>query len=789
MNPKWPEPANMSSCANCGHQSEQDVKFCPSCGTRVVTVEEQGDPLLGKTLSGKYRVISELGSGSMGTVYLGEHIGLKKKVALKVLHQDLHVSDESMKRFQREGIAAGSFSHPNAIQIFDFDRTDDKYIYLALEFVEGPTLKAYLKDTGPLSPLIAVRLIRQVLSTLAEAHSQGIIHRDLKPDNIMVVKNAAGELTVKVLDFGLSKLVDRPLDSSLQTQTGRIMGTPLYMSPEQWAGSEVDGRSDLYSVGLILYEMLSCHHPFRGNTITETMVKSTSQEAPSLTESRPELKIPVGLDEVLDRAMQKRRADRYESATQMIIDLDEIDFGMIAKADRSSGLRSSQSPAAAAEPKRAKSWLLAVAGISLALLGGWVMFSGVDLVSGPDLARASMKAPTDRSPEEVSYLKLLAEAQVELSERKFIPALGKVEAALASPVADSEGFLLRAMINRTRGQDDLAAVDLAKALALDQDYAEAAIELGWLHLDQDDLPLAEIQFQLAAEIADGLAPAQAGLGALAYRRKQYQVAKQLLTEATHAAAAKSRAYLYLGRCQLALRDVQGAIQSLLQAKLKDSHSWEAVAKLGEAYLDREESDLAEPQLRDAIRLDPVAATNAQGLLASLLVDQGRYGEASEILDPALRRHPEFGRLHILKGAALHGIGDRVAAIASLETGLASTPDPDAHVLLGLLYHEQGDGDGAAAQFRSALGIDGTHPLALLHLGLVRFTQGRYHDAGRHLGSAVDRDPNHAFARLCLGIYQMDFAEDASAALAQFEAYQALGGKDPRVEGWLEQLRR
>ncbi|MHC5063715.1 MAG: serine/threonine protein kinase [Planctomycetota bacterium] len=309
----------MSTCINCGHQPEDNVKFCPSCGTQMGPQAEQADTLLGQTLSGKYRIISELGSGSMGTVYLGEHLGLKKKVALKILHPDLHVSDESLKRFQREGIAAGSFNHPNAIQIFDFDRAEGKHIYLALEFCEGQNLKVYLGESGPLSPMVAVRLIRQVLSTLAEAHAQGIVHRDLKPDNIMVVESAAGELTVKVLDFGLSKLVDRPLEASLQTQTGRIMGTPLYMSPEQWAGGDVDGRSDLYSAGLILYEMLSCHHPFRGSTITETMVKSTSQQAPSLAEARPDLKIPEGLEKVLDRSMQKRKADRYQSATQMII--------------------------------------------------------------------------------------------------------------------------------------------------------------------------------------------------------------------------------------------------------------------------------------------------------------------------------------------------------------------------------------------------------------------------------------------------------------------------------------
>ena len=218
----------LNSCPNCTFQSLETFAFCPQCGTKLPGATTEA-PILGRTLNSKYRVLREVGSGSMGTVYEGEHISLKKRVALKVLHSDLQLGDESIQRFQREGIAAGQFSHPNAIQIFDFDRDEGPIFYLAMEFVEGLDLKRLIREEGAQSVESALHVVRQILGALAEAHRHGIVHRDLKPENVMIVRGT-GPHRVKVLDFGLSKLVDRPLDVSL-TEVGRVMGTPLYRSP------------------------------------------------------------------------------------------------------------------------------------------------------------------------------------------------------------------------------------------------------------------------------------------------------------------------------------------------------------------------------------------------------------------------------------------------------------------------------------------------------------------------------------------------------------------------------
>ena len=195
-----------------------------------------GDPLIGRTLGGKYRVLERIGEGSMGTVYRGEHAALKKAIAIKVLRRDLEVGESELRRFQREGIAAGQLNHRNVTQVFDFDRAEDGLVYLAMELVEGKNLAEWLRARGPLPPTLAVELMRQLLATLVEAHRHGIVHRDLKPENIMVVEGQDAAPSLKVLDFGLSKLVDQAQDASHLSLPGRVIGTPLYMAPEQWRG-------------------------------------------------------------------------------------------------------------------------------------------------------------------------------------------------------------------------------------------------------------------------------------------------------------------------------------------------------------------------------------------------------------------------------------------------------------------------------------------------------------------------------------------------------------------------
>jgi serine/threonine-protein kinase len=229
-----------------------------------------------------------------------------------------------------------------------------------------------------------LHITRQILGALSEAHRHGIVHRDLKPENVMVIRGS-GPPRVKVLDFGLSKLVDRPLDASL-TEVGRVMGTPLYMSPEQVAGDPVDHRTDLYAVGLILYEMLAGRTPFSGKTLQEILSKHLKELPPSVIELVPELKVPAALDRVLEHALEKRREDRYQSADEMLDALNEVDpSGPNASLDASRLRRQAAhgGPASPAGSSAAGRW---VAGAALLAV---IVSLALWLTLGPDEAGAS----------------------------------------------------------------------------------------------------------------------------------------------------------------------------------------------------------------------------------------------------------------------------------------------------------------------------------------------------------------------------------------------------------------
>ncbi|MEQ1894332.1 MAG: serine/threonine-protein kinase, partial [Planctomycetota bacterium] len=454
----------MTNCLSCGHADDGGFLYCPRCGTKAVEAAESKDPLLGRILNGKYRIESQLGQGAMGTVYLGEHLGLRKKVALKLLHPDLQVSDDSLARFQREGMAAGRFNHPHAIQIFDFDKSEGRIFYLAMEYVEGMDLGLFLRQKGRLPVAQAVKLTRQIVSCLAEAHRNGIVHRDLKPDNIMVSEGSRAELRIKVLDFGLSKLVDRRMGSSMVTQPGRLLGTPLYMAPEQVAGEEADERSDIYAAGLILYEMLAGERPFKEKDSTQLFLTRPVAEAPSIRANVPELDVPDELEELLLCALQREREARYQTAEELLNALDEVPLSgnvpvpgerrdapvrppSISKTIKTS---TAVAPAPAAAPAAPAGDFLKRShvrrGAAVVLLLLLALKFGPRLLSGADDARPAFvrSIPAEeRGEEERRYVDLLDKARADLADGDSSAALASVQAANLLGCKDAELFLVR----------------------------------------------------------------------------------------------------------------------------------------------------------------------------------------------------------------------------------------------------------------------------------------------------------------------------------------------------------
>jgi eukaryotic-like serine/threonine-protein kinase len=307
----------MKKCPQCGVEYADDNTLCPADGAALETTD---DNLIGKTLAGKYRIDERLKDGGMGMVYRGTHILMDKTVAIKVLRPSLAADEKIVARFSREARAASRISHPNALSVTDFGEDENGVVFLVMEYLNGKTLKQVIRENGPLPLARVVDIMRQVGDALSVAHAQGVVHRDLKSDNIMLLTTAVGE-HAKVLDFGIAKIneAEGVVDPGL-TAPNLVMGTPHYMSPEQCSqSSEIDQRSDIYSFGVILYEMLVGHVPFSGESPTIVMMKQLQEPVPSILEERDD--VPPSVARVVARATAKVPGNRYQTVDALIEDL------------------------------------------------------------------------------------------------------------------------------------------------------------------------------------------------------------------------------------------------------------------------------------------------------------------------------------------------------------------------------------------------------------------------------------------------------------------------------------
>ncbi|MBK5189732.1 MAG: serine/threonine protein kinase, partial [Gemmatimonadaceae bacterium] len=275
----------MKSCPQCGNEYDDLMKFCPTDGSTLRSAA--GDDIIGSVIADRYHVIRKLGEGGMGQVYLAEHVKMGRMSAIKVMTQALAHDVDAVGRFNREAANASKISHPNIAAIYDFGETSDGLIYLAMEFVEGESLTKLCEALGALPAPRAAEIARQVASALEAAHERGIVHRDLKPDNIMISRGRDGADLVKVVDFGIAKAAEGA--GQKVTRTGLVVGTPEYMSPEQLTGDTLDGRSDLYALALVTFNMLTGTLPFTGQTTQEALLKRLTDRPLTLAEARPDL--------------------------------------------------------------------------------------------------------------------------------------------------------------------------------------------------------------------------------------------------------------------------------------------------------------------------------------------------------------------------------------------------------------------------------------------------------------------------------------------------------------------
>jgi serine/threonine protein kinase len=316
----------MKYCPSCHKTYPGDYNVCPADQTGLQSSHEFQP---GMIIRNKYEILARIGIGGMGAVYKGRHVTFNEFCAIKVVNDSIAGDANFLQRFQTEAVVTRKLRHPNAVRVDDFDYTDDGRPFIVMELVEGRNVGEILQAEGPFRVPRAVRIATQAARALGAAHKLGFVHRDIKPGNIILTTDEQGQETAKVLDFGIAKLRQAAGDAQTgMTMTGMVVGTPLYMSPEQFmgkkAGEEIDGRTDLYSLGVVLYQMVTARLPFEGDTLYSIMMQHMQGTVRPPDELVPELKIPPELSKVILKSIDKSRDLRFQNAEQFIAALDQV---------------------------------------------------------------------------------------------------------------------------------------------------------------------------------------------------------------------------------------------------------------------------------------------------------------------------------------------------------------------------------------------------------------------------------------------------------------------------------
>ncbi|OQB09677.1 MAG: Serine/threonine-protein kinase StkP [Deltaproteobacteria bacterium ADurb.Bin207] len=418
-------------CPACGTEyppagpQEGPVTFCPNEGYAIVRKADvaaaHGDIMLGRTVAQRYTIVARLGTGSMGAVYRAWQDRMARWVALKIMRYDRTVDAESRARFEREARSMSQLQSPHTVTVYDFGEAEDGSVYLAMELLEGESLGQRLAREKRLPIRDAVHFVRGALTSLAEAHTKGIIHRDLKPDNLFLtevpdVGGAPSREVCKILDFGIAKLIrdERAIDA-LETQAGTVFGTPRYMSPEQAQGLRLDARSDIYSLGVILYQMVTGIPPFDDEEAVVVMARHIKTKPVPPRDIAPEAEIPPSLERIILRALAKDPIDRPATAEAFLLALDAAERGFpaslptVAPALRQRLASSASHPLPTLAPsvlRRRRRWLTAILlFISAVLIVGVIVLWRDRMASKPDAASTFageedivFEEPTEPSP-------------------------------------------------------------------------------------------------------------------------------------------------------------------------------------------------------------------------------------------------------------------------------------------------------------------------------------------------------------------------------------------------------
>ena len=469
-------PGAAKVCVYCGNSLAAPARPNVSLGFGF-SGRPARDPLIGQTLAGRFKIEELIGQGGMGRVYRARHLALDRQVCLKVLKTALLDDPTLVGRFEREAKAASRLNHPNGIQVLDFGRADTGALYIVMEYVQGKDLRAVLRDEWPLPEERLCNIMAQVLAALAEAHAHSVVHRDLKPENIMVEQRRDQPDFVKVLDFGIAKILDSDMPGL--TRNDVVCGTPQYMAPEQATGTALDARCDLYAVGVIMYQMTTGHLPFDGQNSMEVLTKHVHEQPVPPRRRKPDAPISAEMEAVILRALQKDPLLRPQTAEEFRQLLLELPLRKRAAKMESSAPTPPRGtlPAhrAARALKKRRIWPL-VAGASLAV-------GAAGLAIG--MSRRSPPAPVEKAPAPMLETAAIAPAPSDAAPAARDPRKAK---ELVERAATSEA------------DDPGSARDLLEeAVRLDPDNAEAHYRLGGLFLNSQP-ERAKIEYAAAKRL-------------------------------------------------------------------------------------------------------------------------------------------------------------------------------------------------------------------------------------------------------------------------------------------------
>lgn len=768
---------------SCGKEFAPAMIICPDDDTLLTPVLV--DTLIGTTLADKYQIIEKLGSGGMGLVYKAKHSLMKRMVAIKLMLPQFAASATALKRFRQEAQAASHLNHPNILKVYDFGVTPQGLPYLVMDLLEGTNLSAELTVKNFLPIDRALNIFVQTCAALSHAHQKGVIHRDLKPGNIMMVEYDGQHDVVQIVDFGMAKiLTDMDGDTEELTKTGEVFGSPMYMSPEQCMGRELDARSDIYSLGCVMYRTLTGKPAVAGASAMECFNKHATAVPASFADVAPELMLPPSLEAIVFKAMAKEIDDRYESMSEL---RDQLMYELSLLSE-----------------------------ISSSMPAGTVRAFQPAQVAGQNISQQNLQ----------SQSAITAQSQSAGTSQSAAPQTSMPSQQLQQqqPYLDTSNVDISSVAARIANQSSNSVMRAD----------ESPTQLSAMNMSQFESAnsMTQTQYQPSGPAArKGLIWASiagiilvAGAAAVSVIPKNSPQAPAAVAEKDEYGdlIRQGQSSFDHGDYSEALKKFKVALEKARSAGDYEHKVAESRMCLGRTYVETQQFDEAQKEFQEVLKiresekkLQALDATEAMNELGKIYRVRGQYGQAQQFFNRALTYRKNYtGPDHAAVAETLADLGNLALAqkqfkkasdllaqaesVASSTQGLADINQANIFSAIGQAYQLQGKYDKATAYYEKALTIreknlNPDNPAiadTLTYLGTLAFVQRNFAKSESYLTRALDiqektlgpDDTNIATTKFCLAVLyrqtkKYSQAEPLAADCLRIRT-KALGADDP-----------